>query len=131
MDLELKFDKESDVCRVYIVGVVNIDKILAQLPGFLAHEDFVPGMAVIFDLREASMAETSVNQMQKAGAEHRLVADRRGMAKVAAVAASDLDFGILRMYEVHAQSPNIEFCVFREMEEAEKWARGHMPTIAI
>ena len=133
MDFERRFDLELGIVRVRIVGAVNIDEIIGMLPGFLAHEDFVPGMPALFDLSEASMGETSVDQMRRAGQEQSRVADRRGQARVAVVTASDADFGMLRMYGVHAhdQCPHLEFAVFRDMEVAERWALGHLSTDAI
>jgi hypothetical protein len=48
--------------------------------------------------------------------------------RVAFVTARDVDFGLSRMFEVHREHPATLVKVFRDYDEAVRWAMEHRPT---
>ena len=124
MKVELQVDVERGLAIVRVMGLIDFDVLAEGTPDLLAHEDFRPGMPTVFDLRGASMEAVSAAQMRRTAELNRTLAERRGDARIAAVAGDDLSFGVARMYEVLGNTPHLTFAVFREMHEAEAWALG-------
>jgi len=51
-------------------------------------------------------------------------------AKIAFATGRSVDFGVSRMFEVYRRDPQTAFRVFREYDEAIRWARSPDPDLA-
>jgi hypothetical protein len=109
--------------RIVVAGVVVPAEYDAAVRRVLAHPRFQPGMPLVFDLRAADLTQLSAEAFRSFAVTNQDVAARRGRARSAIVVADDLQFGLLRMYEVLGATQNLENRVFRELAAAIAWAR--------
>ena len=83
------------------------------------------GKPVLWDLRAAELDVRGPEVREIA----RFILERQPAvppSKVAFVTASDADFGLARMFQVHRQHPSTRVKVFRDYEEAVSWARSNV-----
>lgn len=79
-------------------------------------------MNTIWDLRDAKIAEWSVEGVQAVVGYVRTHAEQRGSRyKSALVTARNIDYGLSRMYEAYGQDLPLTVRVFRDMDEAREW----------
>ena len=90
-------------------------KTLWMTPGWF-------GKSVVWDFREAGFDLSSPDVRNIAFS---VVHDQPTPppARVAFVTPGDADFGLARMFEVFREDPRTEFRVFRDYDEALRWAR--------
>lgn len=110
--------------RIVVAGVVEPDEYDAAVRRVLAHPRFQPGMPLVFDLRAADLSRLSAEAFRGFAVTNQDFAGRRGRARSALLVADDLQFGLLRMYEVLGATQNLENRVFRDLADAIAWARG-------
>lgn len=120
--IEISMDSHLNLAVIRISGPLVQEEVARQAAAFVERPDFVPGMPAIFDLRELDFSSLGPAESQAVWEMNRRLAVRRGSARVAMVVDSDLGFGVLRMHEVLGRSPNLQFRVFRDVQEAQHWA---------
>lgn len=81
-----------------------------------------PGKSVVWDFREARFDVTSSDIWEVAQFVARHQPDKPP-SRVAFVTSRDVDFGSARVFEAFREDPRTEFRVFRDYEEAVRWAR--------
>jgi hypothetical protein len=122
--MPIEYDRQLELFRVVLVGKITMDRIFDLLTRILAHPDFKPGLAAIWDSRNADLSALRFEDMQQFRRFQEVNAATRGRARIALVASSELSFGIGRMFEQVADLPNLEINVFRDMQAAESWAQS-------
>lgn len=110
--------------RIVVAGVVVPAEYDAAVRRVLAHPRFQPGMPLVFDLRAADLSRLTAEAFRGFAVINQDFAGRRGRARSALLVADDLQFGLLRMYEVLGATQNLENRVFRDLDDAIAWARG-------
>jgi len=87
------------------------------------------GRSAVWDFREAQFALSSSDVRAIA----RFIVSRQPATaplRVAFIAPRDVDFGLARMFEVFREDPRTDFRVFRDYDEAVRWARSLEPDAA-
>jgi len=105
---------------VKVQGSVSAQQVRDQIVGFLTGE---PTRYVIWDVRDGSLSQLSAEDMRMlvtAGAPH---AHRRTGGRTAIICATDVDFGMGRMFQTIASLQHVPFeiRVFRDTDEAMSW----------
>lgn len=121
MKVQLEIDRNLRLARYRLSGLLDPTEFLPRIMELLENPDFHPGMGTIFDVRDLDMSRLTAEEMKSLGEINRMVAERRGKARVAIVASTDLGYGMSRMYKVLGEVPNLEMAVFRDPVEAELW----------
>lgn len=75
----------------------------------------------IVDLRRVSKVALSADEIRELAHQDKNEVDRLERLVIAVVAFRDSEFGLSRMWELYADSPRIESCVFRDLTAAREW----------
>jgi len=122
-DATLEF--EAGVARVVFAGPFEFESWRRTFERLVAHASFVPGMPCLWDIRGADTSAIDRHGLVTIADYMKDHGGARGRGKTAIVAASDLDFGVSRMYEgISASTTPVELRVCRSTDEAERWLRG-------
>ncbi|MHC4872631.1 MAG: hypothetical protein ACYTFY_12385 [Planctomycetota bacterium] len=122
MPFELTYDKEIDAIICKVCGNMTYDEIPALGEALLTHSDFRTNINQLFDCTEGQL-EATADELRKTAKDFLKVADVLGLKRKLALAVSrDVDFGMMRMYEVHFQpDPGVQIRSFRSLDEARAW----------
>jgi len=116
--------------RARLNAVASGDLTLAELVAFVKTERTGPLMhyALLFDLNAANLTITG-QQINTLAAEVGSIKIRGGLrAPVAIVAASDMAFGLMRMYQTLCELAGVNnIGVFRDVTGAEVWLSTSTP----
>ncbi|MEE4302388.1 MAG: hypothetical protein V2J24_23310 [Pseudomonadales bacterium] len=118
---DLDWDPELRVLIVRVRGAMTVEASVTVLQEISAGGAWPAHVATVWDVRAASFPNAS-------GAKLRSLADRRAgfddrlRARVAMVADDDLNFGLMRMFEMLSAHDEGAFCVFRDFDAALRWA---------
>ena len=126
--MPIAFDPSGGFMRVTPAGALTYESFVEAFEALVAHESFHPGVNTLWDLRGAPLAGVPTETLRRIA---RFVVgrqDERRGARVAVAVDSDAAFGVARIYEALAADLPMEFRVFRDIEEAERWAAGPQPT---
>lgn len=124
MSLEFEIDDELDAIVIRTVGVVGDSDFVNSPDQILTVPGFKPGMNQLVDFRSGALKLSESSSREVAAFfESASVREKLGSNyKLALVAARPVDFGQLRMYEVHATGTvtmhGIDLRVFYSMEDA-------------
>ena len=114
-------DAESGLATVVVHGVLTEDGIRGFFDAVLRHPDFVPGMHVLADVRDASM-DLSAAAMARLIDFFKRNRGRRGLGNDVIVVGSDVDYGVGRMIEAYTAEPlPYDVRVFRSVREGLQW----------
>lgn len=120
MDEETRvhFDEDKGVVCVTLEGRLTVRTIVAAV-GSLAHR---PRMHRLWDIRNADLSTLDFGAVWGMAEAMASLPPVHPDARIAIVAASDVQFGMSRMYEVliEGRSPGTHR-IFRDIEEAEAW----------
>ena len=126
--MPIAFDPSGGFMRVTPAGALSYESFVEAFEALVAHESFHPGLNTLWDVRGAPLADVPTETLRRIA---RFVIgrqDERRGARVAVAVGSDAAFGVARIYEALAADLPMEFRVFRDIEEAERWAAGPQPT---
>ena len=123
MQFQIEVNKSSRFCQVRVVGRMDMSEYESAVEAFLDHPDVTPGMATVYDLREAEMSHLNADDFRSMSFHNGKFASRRGRARVAIVVADAVTFGLARMYEVLGATPNLETQVFSDHAKAIQWVQ--------
>ncbi len=104
------------VVRVF-EGVVTDDDLLRDTEALRSAPDYKPEYRQLIDARGVERADVSTQVIRDLARASPGAAD----ARRAFVAASDLVFGLARMFEIQRADAPEEVRVFRDMDEARAW----------
>lgn len=121
MPVTCNIDLAAGLVFTTISGHVDTDELVRALEGCVGHRDFRPGLNGIADLRRARYDARSedIKRLAELMAMHR---DRIGSSRTAIVVSSDVAYGLSRMYQAFADDTSIQTRIFRDIDEAERWA---------
>lgn len=120
-----RYRSDLDAVHFEISGDFTLTEYLEAMKAFLESERFRPGIPSIWDFRQVEEASITGEDLRAiAGYQEQIAANRGPTWRVALVVASDLSYGLSRMFEAYAKSAPNEVTVFRSMEEAEAWIGG-------
>ena len=118
--IETKIDEEKDLTIQMVVGPVSLQDACDELDRYYAGP-FTK--LILWDLTRAGISsyktEHIIALVRKVKQYHHL---RKG-GKTAMVISKDLNYGLTRMYQAHAEGEELDFeiRVFRDMEKAKEW----------
>jgi hypothetical protein len=101
-------------------GLVPFEEWRAAVDAALKHPDYRPGMGVLHDWRGLHEPPEAADIRSRAEYGAKL-----GRIRWALVVSSDVGYGMGRMAEILTETPLIELRAFKDIAEAEAWARGH------
>jgi len=122
MGVLISIEPGTAIALVACAGILRRDDLeeaaraLWKVPGWR-------GKAVVWDFRESHLELSTDDLRQIAQFTMHNQLDPPP-ARIAAVAPSDLEYGLARMFEAFRDDPRSEFHVFREYDKALAWARA-------
>lgn len=121
MGYAYRYCEELNLLVVRLWGELPHSEELEAITVGLADPRLRPGLRILADRRQATITSSSV-QMRGAVDLVKDKISKIGKPKVANVVAKDVDFGMVRMFEMQAESrlPH-DFMVFRSVAEACSW----------
>lgn len=125
MIARLNHDPVMEIVTVELEGDVSLDTLKGALQKLITDDSFPPNTDTIWDLRKSNLTSVDkklIDGLIKFRAEG--VHARRGDAKVAIVADSDLSFGLSRMYQVLSEDLLMDVEIFREYQAAVQWLKS-------
>jgi len=129
LTFEIEVDKSGRFCLVRLRGRMDISEYESAMHAFQEHPGVVPGMATVYDLREAQMGHLNADDFRTMSVYNEKNAARRGPARIAIVVPDAVHYGLARMYQVLGATPNLDTQVFTDHEKAVQWAQS--PTVAL
>jgi hypothetical protein len=121
VSVSISIDAKTGMAIATCTGVFRLNdaqagaKALWATPGWL-------GKSAVWDFREASF-DLSASDLRSMAASVARNQPSPPPARVAFVTERDADFGIARMFEVFREDPRTNFRVFRDYDQALRWAR--------
>ena len=122
MPCSMRFEPETDLVIATCSGSLNVNDARMGATVVWDHPEW-SGKPVVWDFRSA--------HLDVRGPEVREIAEfilnhqpATPPSRVAFVTARDVDFALVRMFQVIRQHPSTQVQVFRDYEEAVSWARS-------
>lgn len=117
----IAIDREGRFVLATLRGRIDFDHFVRATEAMFAHPDYVDGMNTLWDFRQADLAGFTHQFLHKAFTSFVPRLSRPGR-RVAFVTERTVDFGILRMYQVHVEARFPQhFQVFRDFDAALAW----------
>ena len=120
MPIELRYDRKQGVLYSVVTSPITLEEFGASMARIIQSDDYPPDVRTLWDLRELDF-EPVYRPFEEQVIDIRQKFPERGAAKIALVVASDLGFGMTRMYEILSNEMPQNVMVFRNCEEGEKW----------
>jgi len=117
MTVSSGFDRVRKLVISRATGIVNVRTFLAHQRALASHPDFDPSYSQLYDFR-------GVEKIELAGADVDRIASSTPFgagARRAFLVASDVAYGLARMYEALTERFEQELRVFRDLAEACLW----------
>ena len=120
MHVTSSVDQEKQLTIITIVGDLSLEKLMEVIKPLYEKR---PSKNVLWDVRNASMAPISNEDIQSIVKYLKQHGEVRTGGKSAIVASEDFNYGITRMIKTYSEIDKISFTmnVFRSMEEAVQW----------
>lgn len=118
--MELEFDEEKNIAYIKLSGLLSKKVILSAFDLTVSDKRYRKGMGRLWDFRGADLSSLD-SETVTAMAQYSLkYPPGINDVKVSFVTSGDLCYGLSRMFEIssNAKTP---ICVFRAMNQAEKW----------
>ncbi len=122
MTFEVAVERAGQYVQITYCGMFDLAGIAEAGGAFVKLPGYEPQMSALWDLRGAELLDFGPAQMQELAALLNAAPDRLG-AKIAIVVSRDVDYGIMRMWQVYGEDAPQLRAVFRDMEEAQAWLR--------
>ena len=121
MPISYRIDLERNLALTTASGTLTDDDVLQLKARLLRDPDFKPGMKELSDIRSIDRLDVT-----PAGVRAVVQQDKRDRAhvashKLALVLATEVAFGLVRMYQILTQSTMENVGVFRNIDEANAW----------
>ncbi len=120
----MKFNLQylDDVFEIKAVGVGDVKGISSFLKAVLDHEKWEPGGKFLVDFTELDLGELTVNEVRDIARVCGQFSALFGRAKCAIIATRDLEFGMVRMWEVFVEDRwEVNEELFHSGDEAIAW----------
>jgi len=121
MPVEIVVEHESGVAVATCSGVFGLEEARAGVSKLWCTEGW-PGRAVVWAYLEAQfdLSADDIRELAQFVKKNQPVPPER----VAFVTRREIDFGLARMFGAYRDEPGTAFEVFREIDDAIRWARG-------
>jgi hypothetical protein len=122
MTVSIRVEPKTGVAIATCTGLLGSDDARDGVVALWEHPEW-PGRAAVWDFRTAKFDLSFMDVRDTA----LFVLERQPdspPARVAFVTARDVDFGMARAFEAFRDDPRTELNVFRDFDEALRWARG-------
>jgi hypothetical protein len=120
--IAFRYRFDIDAVLFEISGGFTLADYLLAMSEFLQSDYFRPGMPSIWDFRQVDPATITSEDLRAIAAYQQEIAPARGPTwKAALVVASDVGYGMSRMFDAYAGAAPNEVMVFRSLEAAEAW----------
>lgn len=122
MKFYIIWDSQIPNLNIELSGEFDVNDLERCYRQILEHEQWHTGMDILWDVRNCSLTNLSVNDLKAIAWMTDKYKDRRGKGKAAWVISRDVDFGVSRMFELVNQGKlNYNFYVFKSIREAKDW----------
>lgn len=119
--MKITIDKVSKIAIVDVGEACKISDMQEATTALLAHPDHIDNMESIFDFRNANL-ESITSRDMKIYAKWLAPYVPRLALRIAILVARDLEFGIVRMWDVYSENDAPQQRkVFRDMDKAREW----------
>jgi hypothetical protein len=122
--ITISIEAQNNLTVFTVKDVVDSEQLLAQVVSFLAES---PTPLALWDLKPGSLASMASKELQSIVDRGKQFAESRRGGRTAIVCATDLDYGLCRMFETYAEISDLPFAinVFRNHREAREWLSGN------
>jgi hypothetical protein len=105
-------------------GQLSLDEIRGAFRAALENPAYRRGMTVLWDVREATIAHLSAEDLRTLARFSHELRSVRGGGRAAILVSRDADFGVARMFQLYADVFPWETMVFRDLGETIEWLGG-------
>ena len=105
-----------------IEATFSVDDVRAYLVAAVADPSYRAGMPSLVDCRQVT-ALLSPAELRIIAAEIASITTAPVAGRCAVLAASDVVFGLVRMYEAYSEGAPVDVCAFRDHDAAMAWLR--------
>lgn len=123
MPLNYSIDTALGIVRIVVVGGATQDEQVRLAEAWFGEPEYKPGMPILLDNRLRDVVESSAHIREMADLTKKSDVLEPG-TRCAVVVASDVEFGLTRMFATLADGGPMETRVFRDIGEAEAWLLG-------
>ncbi len=122
VEYEIRFRSQPRLFTVTTRGVASAERIAAFTSELLRHRDWQPGTPILIDHSRAITNQLTVEDVHQIAESVISLAERTGATPLALVMATDVAFGMARMWQQRTEldSP-MQISIFRSMQEARPW----------
>lgn len=126
MALESDFDHFDNLVVMNLTGTSTAVELATEYQKIFEDERFVEGMHAIWNCSEMDLKRIPISEVRRLPILLRQFTERRGTDyKAAIVTSRGADFQLLRIYlTILKLIGNIQFKVFRNLDEANIWING-------
>ena len=121
MSVDWHFELENDLVYVRVKGDFALNEGVSATRRLWRDPDYYPGIHILWDLRETSLAAVKTEEIRAFIGNIERNIDLRGTGRSATVVGSDVEYGVMRMFQAHGQHLPIKIRVFRDLDMARMW----------
>ena len=123
LPLSYAIDTALGVIRIVVVGGATAEEQTRLAEAWAADPLYEPGMPILLDNRRREEVASSAHIREMADLTKSSQVLEQG-TRCAVVVASEVEFGLTRMYATLAEGGPMETRVFRDIDRAESWLTG-------
>jgi len=122
--MQFDFDHEKNIVTIRLTGSLDHATLLSTLDAVVAHQEYRPGMARLWDFCAADLSSLTPRTILEMARYSTGLPVGYGDVKVVFVAERALEFGLSRIFEAYAADANSLIAVFSSVEEGTAWIVG-------
>ena len=127
MPVTTEINTKLGVVILMVTGSSSSSDFMAALDEMLANPEFQLGMGIVWDVRSGAVDALSSREIQAIVGYVTPRLERRGLGRLGIVVSKNLTYGVARMVDGWAVNLPIEREIFRDFDEAVRWASGAPP----
>jgi len=114
-------EPSRDLTTFLVDGLMYFDEMQKAIKRFYENLDPPPTKNILWDLRNAKADNLRSKEAEELAFFVTSIDKRKEIGKTAIVAPNDLVYGVSRIFVAHIRNPDIQFNLFRDIDEATKW----------
>ena len=121
MSFDYKIDTELETVYIRLLNDVKGKEVLTMASKVFTNRKWTNGYSILLDYRYATnidITKEDIRRIADQDIKNKMVFDR---SKCAIVVASDLGYGLSRMWKILSEESQIESDIFRNIEDAFRW----------
>lgn len=125
MTIKVTYDKDIDSIVIKVTGMANYDDVSALGEQILNIPNFRININQLFDCSEGEL-DLSFDDIKRIASDFNKIAGHLGYSrKLALVVSRDVDFGMMRQYEVFFNAgPDVSLRSYRSLLDAKEWLKN-------